>query len=88
MACNRKGNRRTKTSDTTETVHTHTSGHEHGGVVGSGLPGRSRERRGGEAGGRAKAESGHDGELHFSDSFMKIVCGYVVGRTIPKWRVE
>ena len=66
------GNQRTKTSDTTETVNTHTSGHQHGGVVGSGLQGRSRERRGGEAGGRAKAESG-DGELHFGFVYEKYV---------------
>mmetsp|Transcript_28039 Transcript_28039/g.26889 ORF Transcript_28039/g.26889 Transcript_28039/m.26889 type:complete len:297 (-) Transcript_28039:60-950(-) len=43
-----------KTSNTSETVDTHTSGHGHGSIIGnSGAEGRARERGGGKGGGRA-----------------------------------
>mmetsp|Transcript_24858 Transcript_24858/g.34734 ORF Transcript_24858/g.34734 Transcript_24858/m.34734 type:complete len:222 (+) Transcript_24858:561-1226(+) len=55
-----------KTSDTSETVDTHTGGHGHGGIVGDGsLKGGSRERGSREGGGRAdNGEKGGGGKLH------------------------
>mmetsp|Transcript_4839 Transcript_4839/g.10664 ORF Transcript_4839/g.10664 Transcript_4839/m.10664 type:complete len:218 (-) Transcript_4839:25-678(-) len=56
-----------KTSDTSESVHSHTGGgHGHGGIVGGGLKGKSREGASGE--GRNRADGGDDGasrEFHF-----------------------
>mmetsp|Transcript_17365 Transcript_17365/g.31439 ORF Transcript_17365/g.31439 Transcript_17365/m.31439 type:complete len:222 (-) Transcript_17365:71-736(-) len=51
-----------KTSDTSESVNTHTGGHGHGGSIGGGLEGSTRE---GVGGGRASGEESKGGrKLH------------------------
>lgn len=54
-----------KTSDTSESIHSHSGGHRQGGSVGGSLQGGAGESRGGEGIGRAGGEKGDSSsELH------------------------
>mmetsp|Transcript_27801 Transcript_27801/g.50670 ORF Transcript_27801/g.50670 Transcript_27801/m.50670 type:complete len:371 (-) Transcript_27801:70-1182(-) len=55
-----------ETSDTSESVHTHTGGHGHAGSIGGGLQGGTRE--GVSGGGASGGEGKCDGKLHFVDN--------------------